>query len=315
MRAWPPLLVVAALLLAGCTDPDDAGDGGAPPADGSDALRLEAPWWNLGESWTIQFTRADGATRTTTLVNFGNNTFGDPDHFWLGVKDRKEALDHVFFETNPFLGRIHWVLLAPHEKGMHSSMYHWPLEDGKRWTSALLLGKNDLAVEAREEGGRLLVEGEARADGSRFAYDYDPQTRWFRHLTVTEADGATFLDATVVDHKDSGAKGTYYFLRGRDYLDAKGGSTGREETFSVPDEGATSIAFLLDVQTQGPSALEFIDPAGTVVHRETLALGGTADKVVEIPKTPQPGTWKLRYVGSVAGDVKVRGIIEYARTL
>lgn len=317
MRRLLVLLVALAVLLPGCTG---GGDGGTGDDNGSggpeDApLRYEAPWWSIGESWTIQIKLAGGATRTTTLVNFANNTFNDPDHFWLGVGNRDEALRHVFFDDNPFLGRIHWVLLAPHEKGMHSSMYKWPLQEGQRWTSPILLGKQDLSVEAREDGQRFVVEGEARKDGARFTYDYDPTTRWFRTLRIVEEDGGAYLEATVTDHKEGGARGTFYFLRGRDYLDSKGGSTGKEETFNVAEEGASSIAFRLDVQTQGPSAIEFIDPAGTVVHRETLALGGTSGKLIEIPKEPAPGTWKLRYVGSVTGDIRVRGIIEYKATL
>jgi hypothetical protein len=307
------LALAALVLLSGCL-----GDGGGRPADDpvpAGDLRLEAPWWAVGESWTVTFRKAGGESRTVTLVNFANNTFGDPEHFWLGVTDREQALSHVFFDDNPFLGRIHWVLLAPHEKGMHSAMYQWPLEDGKRWTSPLLLGKEELSVQARVEEGRFVVEGEALKDGARFEYDYDPALRWFRHLTITEEDGSLHLDATVTDHRESGAKGTYYFLRGRDYLDSAGGTTGKEETFTVKEEGATSVAFLLDVQTSGPSALEFIDPNGAVVHRETLALGGTADKVVEISKHPAAGTWKLRYVGNVQGMVKVRGVIEYKATL
>lgn len=249
------------------------------------------------------------------MVNFANNTFGDPAHFWLGVTNRQEALDHVFFETNPFLGRIHWEILAPHEKGMHSSMYAWPLDDGSRWTSPLLFGKEDLAVEAtRNADGTFAITGEARADGSRFDYDYDPSVKWFRNLKITNEGGSTSLQATVLDHADGGSTGTYYFLRGRDYVNSQGGSTGVETTFVVKDEGATSIAFLLDVRTTGPSAIEFVDPAGTVWHREALALGGSSDKLVEVSKSPPAGTWKLRYVGNVQGDILVRGIIEYKAT-
>lgn len=312
MRLVVPALALV-VLLPGCFGDDGGPSGGDPVPVETPALL--APWWSLGESWSLTFRQGDGGARTTTLVSFANNTFGDPDHFWLGVTDRQEALDHVFFDNNPFLGRIHWILLAPHEKGMHSAMYQWPLEDGKRWTSPILLGKEDVSLQVREEDGRFLVEGEAQKDGARFEYDYDPETRWFRHLEITEEDGSLFLEATVTTHRDGGAKGAYYFLRGRDYLDSAGGTTGKEETFTVKEEGASSIAFLLDVQTSGPSALEFVDPAGAVVHRETLALGGTADKVVEIAKKPAPGTWKLRYVGNVQGVVKVRGVIEYKATL
>ncbi|HET6405571.1 MAG TPA: hypothetical protein VFH78_13080 [Candidatus Thermoplasmatota archaeon] len=303
-----PAALLAALLLAGCAAPGggDAPRERTPPA-------LEAPWWNIGESWTIQFQRDGGPARTTTLVNFANNTFGDPPHFWLGTADRQEALDHVFFDNNPFLGRIHHLLLAPHEKGMHSQMYEWPLREGGTWTSPILFGHRDILVTATERGdGTVLVQGQSRADGTSFEYDYDPKVRWFRELKV--ADGQE-LHARVVDHKESGARGTFHFLRGRDYLDADGGRTGEEETFQVTEEGATSIAFLLDVRTATPASIEFVDPSGRVVHRETIALGGTADKVVEIREKPQAGTWKLRYLGNVQGEILVRGVIEYKATL
>jgi len=309
MRVPATLLLV--MLLAGCAGPGNTGEPGddAPPG-------LDAPWWNLGESWTIAFEQAGQPRRTTTLVNFANNTFGDPDHFWLGTSSRQEALTHVFFDDNPFLGRIHWEILSPHEKGMHSAMYAWPLDEGTTWTSPLLFGREDvLATASRDADGRISVQAEARADGSQLTYDYDPELRWFRQLVVTDADGATALRASVTDHKDSGARGTYVFLRGRDCEGAlDGGRTGESDACTMPPDGQ-SLAFLLDVTTSGPSAVEFVAPNGTAVHRETLALGGTADKIVEIQAPATGGEWRVRYVGSVTGSITVRGIIEYKATL
>lgn len=307
------LLVLAFVGSSGCF----GGQDGAP-ADNGDAgeAALQAPWWTVGESWTIEFEQGGKPARTVKMVNFANDTFGDPEHFWLGVADRDDALDHVFFDNNPFLGRIHWQILAPHEKGMHSAMYVWPLEDGEGWTSPILFGHKDLSVlAARRDDGTYQIEGEAREDGARFAYDYDPATRWFRELSITDEAGAVELRARVVDHADAGERGTYHFLRGRDYLDADGGTTGEEETFMVEEEGATSIAFLLNVRTTSLASIEFVDPAGRTIHRETLPIGGTSDRVVEIKSQPTPGEWKLRYVGSVTGTVLVRGVIEYKATI
>lgn len=311
MRALLVLVLLSSTLLAGCS----GGGGGTTPAGDDAPQAVLAPWWDIGDSWTIEFEQVGHAARTTKLVNFANDTFGDPPHFWLGTASRQEALDHVFFDDNPFLGRIHWEILAPHEKGMHSAMYDWPLEDGHRWTSPILFGKEDLGVEAtRRADGTFLVQGTAQADGSEFEYDYDPSTEWFRSLTITEPDGRVGLRATVKDH-GAGEHGAYYFLRGRDYLDSKGGTTGQEETFQVKDEGATSIAFLLDVQAGPLSRIEFVDPSGNTFHQEILPTGGTSDKVVEVSKTPPPGAWKLRYVGSVSGQILVRGILEYKATI
>lgn len=308
-----PATVFLALLLPGClsaTDGSGQGAGGAAPGP---ETPIQAPWWNVGESWTVTFEREGQPARTTTLVNFANGSW-DPDHFWLGVRERDEALRHVFFEDNPFLGRIHWILLAPHEKGMHAAMYKWPLQDGATWQTGRLLGTQDVVVRAQErEVGTFAIAG-SNGNGVQLRYDYDPEVRWFRELSIVD-DGRTLLHATVTDHRESGASGTYHFLRGRDYLDSDGGSTGQSEPFTVVDEGATSIAFLLDVQTRGPSSIEFVAPDGEVWHREALPTGGASDRIVEVPKAPPAGEWRLRYVGTVEGSILVRGIIEYKATL
>ncbi|MFA5862513.1 MAG: hypothetical protein WDA16_12545 [Candidatus Thermoplasmatota archaeon] len=306
-----PLTVLVVLTLAGCTG-GPTGNGATKPTTDAAAV-VDAPWWEVGEAWTLSFETETRAQRTTTLVNFANNTFGDPPHFWLGVSDRSEALDHVFFNTNPFLGRIHWGILAPHEQGMHSVLYAFPLRDGASWNTGLIFGQKDVSVDARAEAGGAFEISGSDGDDVRASYDYEPTVRWFKHIEITKA-GSTILRATNIDHKEN-THGTFYFLRGRDYIDSKGGTTGSEQPFKVKDEGATSIAFLMNIQTQGTSAIEFIDPSGTVWHRETLPLGGAADKVVEVPKAPPAGDWKLRFIGSVAGDIKVRGIIEYKATI
>lgn len=315
------VLLVALLFSAGCLSATHEGagpgtgdgKGGVPAGALGEDGRIHAPWWNLGESWTITFERAGEPPRTSTLVNFANDSW-DPHHFWLGVRDRDEALRHVFFDDNPFLGRIHWILLAPHERGMHAAMYKWPLQDGSTWQVGTLLGTEDVVVRARAQpDGTFDVRG-SNGNGIELVYDYDPETRWFRELSIVD-NGRTTLSATVTEHRDSGATGTFHFLRGRDYLDSAGGTTGQTQRFSVADEGATSIAFLLDVRTNGPTSIEFVAPDGEVWHRETLPTGGASDKLVEVKKTPPPGEWQLRFLGSVEGRMLVRGIIEYKASL
>jgi len=313
MRVLATLLVVVTL-TAGCFGGTNGDD---PPDTRVDVASAEAPWWQLGESWTIRFSENGASPRTTTLVNFGNNTFGDPEHFWLGITDRAESLEHVFFEVNPFLGRIHWIILAPHEHGMHATMYSWPLKAGQQWNGALLGRDWTQLTTSAEEDGTFTIRGHSPATGETISYDYDPQTHWFNELHIADASGAPVLDATVTAHA-TGATGTYHFLRGRDYFDTSDGLNANERApFSVRDEGATSIAFRVDVEVTGlPAQLEFVDPSGRVVHREQLATGRTDGQIFEILEAPAPGEWTLRNVGGrVNGDIQVRGVIEYQATL
>lgn len=306
-------LALAALLLAGALAGCTGGGGDKAPTVAAPAEPTAlAPWWQVGEGWTIAFEREGQRDRVTTLVMFANNTFGDPPHFWLGVPDRDEAMSHVFFDDNIFLGRIHWEYLAPHERGRHSDMYSWPLTDGKVFDAhAFDRDWSNVVATARADGG-FDIEGDSDL-GARISYDYDPETRWFSRLEVVDEDGNVELTAGVTGHA-TGNHGTFYFLRGRDFLDADGGTTGQEEPFEVGEKVA-SIAFLLDV-TAGPgSRVEFLAPDGTVFHSENLLTGGTSDKIVEIPREPPQGAWKLRYIGSVTGEIKVRGILEYKATI
>ena len=304
------LLLVVPVVLAGCAENATAPT--PTPATG-EATSVDAPWWSIGESWTLRYTQGGKATRTTTLAVYANNTFGDPSHFWLGVTNRQEALNHVFFDDNMFLGRIHWHYLAPHESGRHSDMYNWPLTDGKEFLAHAFGYDWRVKAEAREGGFEITG---ASAEGAHIAYDYDLDTRWFSHLRVTDHNDALVVEAEVTSHQENGAKGTYYFLRGRDYLDSTGGAGGSSETFQVADEGATSIAFLLDdITTSLAASFEFVDPNGEVYHRETIRAGETRDKVVEVAKPPTPGEWRIRYLGDVRGTILVRGIIEYKATI
>lgn len=315
MNRTPLVLALALLvpaLMAGCAD--DAPGNAAVTTPRGEPASVDAPWWNIGESWTIRYTRGGEPARVTTLAVFANNTLGDPSHFWLGTANRQEALDHVFFDDNMFLGRIHWGYLAPHENGRHSDMYSWPLTHGKEFAAHAF--DRDWSVTATQRiDGTFDIRGSS-PDGSRIEYGYDPQLRWFDTLVVKDHNAETVIAAEVTDHRESGAKGTFYFLRGRDYLDSDGGNAGDEEAFTVVDEGATSIAFLLDdIQTNLAANIEFVNPAGEVYHRETIRAGETRDKVVEVPRAPAPGEWKIRYLGSVQGTILVRGIIEYKATL
>lgn len=262
----------------------------------------------------MRFKQADEPERTVTLVNFMNNSPSDPEHFWLGVSERDLALENALDRTIPFLGRIHWEMLAPHERGMHSIMYVWPLEDGRTWGGNVFGHEwHQLSATARPDGAfdiRGVGEGSAR-----ITYDYVPSMRWFSTLRIVDGDGSTRFAADVIDHADGGATGTFHFLRGRPYLESGGGSLGSEVNFEVRDEGLTSLVLRFDVQSAGPGAIVVHDPSGEIVHREAVLPGAGYRAQVELDGVPAPGDWTLRYLGDFSGSVTAHGIIEYNATL
>lgn len=308
MRKTWTFAVLAALLFAGCAKPGD-GNGATPPA----AKAPDAPWWPLGAAWDITFTRGDAAPKTVRMVNFLNES----DHFWLGVQNRQEALDHALHDTNPFLGRVHWGLLAPHEGGAHAIMYEFPLERGHAFTSGNPFFGRDwhLEVEADASPPGWHVTGRSD-DGATIAYDYDPQTQWFRDLAVKGPSGGNDLTAHV-DTRADGATGTYWFHRGRDYYEGPATSGTHDETFEVPDEEreVESLAVEVDATFGGPYRVDLLAPDGSVAHTETTT-GGVVRKTVEVA-APAEGTWTLRFVGTgdIQGRLDVTGILEYTATL
>lgn len=310
MRAT--LLLVATLLVAGCAAPG-ADEGDAPGA--SDPSLVEAPWWPVGSWWDVQIDQAGRASQQVRLVHFWNDSA--TSHFWLGVDDRRVALDHALHDTNPLLGRIHWALLTPHEKGMHAQgMYTFPVEAGDSF-GGLAFGRTwDINVAAGEKPGGLMFNGRS-ATGDAIAYDYDPDLQWFSFIEVKDEAGAPILVVRVTDH-GTGERGPYYFLRGRDYHLGPEGKGTHDETFEVEAEDVPhkSLAIELKGRATGPLRLDFFAPSGEIKHSETLTPGAQLDRVLEIP-SPQQGEWTLRYVGTgdFEGAIKAIGILEYTKTL
>lgn len=311
MRA--ALLLVAALLAAGCAAPGPDGRSGAPAAT-SDVV--EAPWWPVGAWWDVQLEQEGLPAQQVRLVHFWNDSA--TSHFWLGVADRRVALDHALHDTNPLLGRVHWNLLTPHEKGMHAQgLYTFPTRPGDTF-GGLVFGRDwTVQVEAGDQPGHLHFTGRS-AEGETIAYDYDPDLQWFSFIEVKDPSGAPSLVARVTDHGTTGESGPHYFLRGRDYYLGPQGSGTHDEPFEVKAEDIPhkSLAVELKGRTSGPLRLDFLAPSGETRHSETLPVGGQLDRVLEIP-SPQQGKWTIRYVGTGAfeGTIEVVGILEYSKTL
>lgn len=305
MRALALLLV---LVLAGCATPADA-----PPPATSASAALKAPWWEVGEWWDIDVAREGGAPERFRLVNFWNDSASS--HFWLGVADRAQALDMALHDDNPLLGRIHWGILTPHEKGIHAhGLYNFPVEVGEEFGGLAFGGEWAITAKAGGQAGQTLFSGRS-TKGLTIEYDYLEANRWFSFIEI-EDGGAPVLRIDVRDH-GTGAKGAYWFLRGRDYHFSEDPAGTSEEPFEVKDEGTPHRSLALEIKgaATGLLRIDVLDPDGQIKHSETLA-GGQVAKIVEVP-SPKVGTWTIRYAGTGAldGSVEAVGILEYTRTL
>lgn len=312
MRRLSSIVLLAILALAGCTGDPPASNGDDGPTG---PVTHEAPWWPVGDYWVLDLQRADGSTETFRLVNFWNDSA--TSHFWLGVSDRGQALDMALHDDNPFLGRIHWNLLTPHERGIHAhGMYTFPVRVGDQFGGIAF--DREWSIDAKEgSGGRLLFTGTS-SDRDTIEYDYDPESEWFTYLEIKDRNGARVLRADIQEH-GSGESGTFYFLRGRDYAtieDPAGGP--HEETFEVKQEEIPhdSLAFeVVGTVSGGPLTMTLHDPDGTLRHNEVLPVGAVR-RVVEVD-APKVGTWTVRFagLGSLDGTVDLTGILSYSSTL
>jgi hypothetical protein len=326
MRALAAFALLA-LVLAGCTSsPTPGGGAGSCSGSGSGSgsgqaptFVAQAPWWDVGDGYTVRIERPDAQPQTWRMVNYWNDT--ETAHFWLGVGDRRQALDMALFDTNPFLGRIHHGILTPHEKGMHAAMYNFPIEDGKRW-GGMFFGRNwaFIANEATlqtplgpDRGFRIQGTSNDGA-GHTITYDYSPKLKWFANLEEKDRSGAMVVRATVTDH-ERGATGTYTFLRGRDFYRGPQDVSGTQEVAFEVKEDVDSLAFYVQARAQGPLEIQLLDPSGAVKKR-VAGTGGAANALEEVSPVPM-GTWRMRYVatGAVTGQVLAIGLLDTTRTV
>jgi catechol 2,3-dioxygenase-like lactoylglutathione lyase family enzyme len=280
-----------------------------------------APWWDVGDAYTVRIERPEGSPRycpsntgSWPMVTFLNDT--QTAHFWLGVADRCQAMEHALFDTNPFMGRIHWEILTPHERGMHAAMYNFPLEDGKTWGGSFFdrnwsfrADAARLETPAGPDQGFRITGQSADGDGHRIAYDYSPLLKWFTALEELDGDGQLVLRATV-ERYAQGVSGQYVFLRGRDFYQGPQLEGARDEAFTV-NEDVGSLAFYVRARAAGTLEVQLLDPSGTIRHRALAPTGGEATTFEEVSPVPQ-GQWKVRYLtaGALEGTVLATGLIE-----
>jgi hypothetical protein len=323
MRPAAALLVLLALTLpaiAGCTSPaTDKGNGGTRPPPPPKVFQADAPWWDVGDSYAVRLMRAGSPDSTWRMVNYFNDT--DTAHFWLGVSDRRQAMDMALFDTNPFMGRIHHAILTPHEHGMHASMYQFPLVDGKTWQGfffnhnwTFTVREGNVPIPGGSDRGFLITAQSTDGDGHTLSFDYSPKMKWFSTLEQLDGRGQRVVRA-VVENYEQRVSGTYTFLRGVDFHKGPLLPGTHDERFTVREK-VDALAFFVDAKAAGPLEVQLLDPNGNVRQRATSPAGGQADAFAEVRPVPQ-GEWMLRYIstGNIEGRVWATGLIETTRTV
>lgn len=308
-------LVLLAPALAGCAspvveEPEPPRDGREPPpaappgAPGNETAprppSVPAPVWELGDAWSYAI-RSPGRELSHELVVFR----ADGEHWWLGVENRTLALEHALRGTNPLLGRIHYDILSPHERGRHAGMYSFPLEDAKAWSGDLFGRTWQFEARWSAEQGRYLVEGASPGE-ARIALDYESTVEWFTGLRITSGGGEE-LALSLQGHR-TGARGTFHFFRGVDiYLGpgprGPGGEAVHVDELDVEGD-FDGLGLSLRAEAQGPAAIVVLDPGYQERYRRALSAGEAVDELLELPYAA--GAWRVAYTGLANARVELR---------
>lgn len=180
-------LLVAALMLAGCTGAptdDDAGSQGGSDDQGG---AIDAPEWNVGDYWTY-----DSPNGTFSLV-----VSGEEGSDWVMETTGSDlALFHARDEVS-YLGKIGKSGLTGSQGGDRVKFFDFPLEDGKQW-STTWDGLSLSITASLEADGKYLLEG---LDGERLHVDYvyDAQTGFFEEATWYDANGQEQWGLSLTD--------------------------------------------------------------------------------------------------------------------
>ena len=302
--------VVLLLLAPGCLDTSP--DGGA----GGDTAVIEAPSWEVGQSWTytvvVSGTVEEIAVVTTMVI-------GDIDEtdYHIGSSQLLDAQRHAVLNHNPALGRIRIADMALYEKNEPQLLLQFPLTAGASWNFSLFGVERFDATIISTTDGIASISAESTS-GERLDYVYDRSIGWLTSFVRSETGGSELLRMTVVETGTSYTDDVW-FCRGGDLYEGE---------FAGPDFEFYDTAFANDghvrygpwsyivywleedIQSGGGEMVlrdhdgaqkTWVFPPDTI-HQELGTVTGTS------------GNWTLQV--SLSGDADVRlivaGAIQYS---
>lgn len=289
-----PEKAVAGVLLAavaGCLAGGPGGDAGGPGAadvaaadDAPDVLR--APNWSVGDHWTYQ------------VEGFGEDTWvvtGQTRDAWIVDTTSREV---AFLDARAdisFLGPRPKATVAGSQGGTDVEYFHWPLEEGKTWTTTWDGVRRTVTVENVSDGTAELI---ATQDG-RLAveYTYDAKAGHFGRFAFFDENG-TKTNAAELRRSGSDYSGTavrWKFATGAD-LEGSFGAASEGFEFQVPP-GATDL--WLDLSVRCPSGgYDFGFGGNGSGYSRKGTCPAEANVTGPVVEDPDPGDYRGGFTGA-----------------
>lgn len=208
MRSLVVFVLLASVLIAGCTGDDDLDveriPGNGPAAqeekDGPGQGVLagnETPEWAIGHYWVYE---------TNLGEPFELVVAGDADDDWIVATSDVEL---AWFHTRQpvsYLGAVHKDNLAGSQPDGRVAFFDFPLVEGNQWTTTW--DGEERTITVTQAGDRFALEAHQTVqdeDGEEeeilmVDYTYDPEAGWFDEMNFYNEEGDTTYTMTLLDH-------------------------------------------------------------------------------------------------------------------
>lgn len=178
---WAAAALVAGLLLAVAVMPREAPDDALDAASferGQPRERIEAPSWDVGDAWRVQF---DDGEPICWLVVVAAEADVRQQGVWCESDEAEEIAAQIAAYEVPYVGRFTSTLDGLQRDTEPFRFYDWPLADGKAWATTYQGDPVEVLTVYDADDGRYRFE--VTRDGERFLeYDYDPSLEWWSRL-------------------------------------------------------------------------------------------------------------------------------------